>query len=684
MILGIFVIGKAFYIQRVQGDYWRSMSDSLHQRIIPLEADRGTIYSDDGQMLSTSLPTFDIYFDFAADGLRDKNGKRFKQHLDSFALSMSGFFGDKSKETYKKELQEGYKSKSRYYPLKKKLSFAQYKVFREFPLVRLGRNRSGIITEVQSIRLNPYGLLANRTIGLSRDNAQNVGLENTYDTLLKGASGQRLVRFIAGGAAIPVEGYEIEPENGKDIITTIDVTMQDIAENALLKMLEQSESEYGTCVVMETATGKIKAMANLGRRPDGSYWEDYNYALRTTEPGSTIKLSTLLSVLEEGQTTINDMVQVGSTGSAYVGVRNVNDAERAPKPVMTVKECFAHSSNIGMSKIGFKTFATQPDKFLSYLNRFHLNSRTGIDLVGEERPKLPKIKRTNEGLHAMVTMSFGYAIEVSPLQILTLYNAIANNGRMMKPYLVNRIESNGLLVKEFEPNVLVEEIVKPAVVKDAQECLNAVVIEGTAKNVFKETPFPVAGKTGTAHVAGGKIKYYDGVYQASFVGYFPADAPRYSCIVVIKTKPHAPMHYGGQLAAPVFKEVATKLYAMYVEEKQPFYATYKADSTAFYYAGYTTDVKNILSTLKVNYTDSVKQNFWSMVYPENFKPVVKGNGVRSKMMPDVKGLGLKDALYLLENIGVKVVSSGRGKVTNQSILPGTGLQKGMTVYLNFG
>ena len=684
VLLGIFVVGKAFYIQRIEGDYWRSMSDSLHQRIVPLDADRGTIYSEDGQMLSTSLPTFDIYIDFAADGLREKNGKRFKKYVDSFAISMANYFGDKSKAAYKKELLDGYKSKSRYYPLKKKLSFEQYKVFREFSFAQLGRNRSGIITEVQSIRLNPYGLLANRTIGLARNNAQNVGLENTYDSLLKGASGQRLVRFIAGGAAIPIEGYEIEPENGKDIITTIDVNMQDIAENALMKMLVQSESEYGTCLVMETETGKIKAIANLGRRPDGSYWEDYNYALRTTEPGSTIKLATLISVLEEGHTTINDLVQVGSTGSAYVGVRNVTDAERAPKPVMTVKECFAHSSNIGMSKIAFKTFATQPDQFLKYLHRFHFNTTSGIDLVGEERPVLPKMKRTNEGLHAMVTMSFGYAIEVSPLQTLMLYNAIANKGKMMKPYLVNRIENNGLLVKSFEPTVLVEEVCKPSIVKDAQDCMNAVVTEGTAKLVFKDTPFPVAGKTGTAHVAGGDVKYYDGVYQASFVGYFPADAPKYSCIVVIKTKPHAPMHYGGQLAAPVFKEVATKLYAMYVEEKQPFYATFKSDSSAFYYAGYTTDVKNILSTLKINYKDSVKKNFWSTMYDDNYKAVVKGNSVRPKLMPNVKGLGLKDALYLLENIGVKVVANGRGKVLNQSIDAGTGLQKGMTVYLDFG
>ena len=283
VLLSMLILGKAFYIQRFQGDHWRSMSDSMHQRIVELDADRGTIYSEDGQMLSTSLPEFDIYLDFRADGLTDKNGKVFKENVDSFTIAMSKYFGDKSSSQYKKELTDGYKRKSRYYALKKKLSFEQYKNFRQFPLVRLGRNKSGVIVEESSKRLSPFGLLANRTIGLSREHIasngkvkkQNVGLEKSYDTLLTGQKGQRLVRYAAGGA-IPVEGFQIEPENGKDIFTTLDVNIQDIAENALLKQMETSESLYGTCIVMETKTGKIKAIANLGKRPDGSYWEDDN------------------------------------------------------------------------------------------------------------------------------------------------------------------------------------------------------------------------------------------------------------------------------------------------------------------------------------------------------------------------------------------------------------------------
>jgi cell division protein FtsI (penicillin-binding protein 3) len=681
MLLSFVVLGRAFYIQHFQGDYWRSMSDSLHQKFVPLDAERGTIYSEDGQMLSTSVPYFDIYMDLGADGLREKKGKRFKENIDSFSIALSNFFRDKSSAQYKKELRQAFNEGNRYFQIHKGLTFEEYKAFRAFPLVRLGRNKSGVIAEVKSRRLNPFGLLAKRTIGLARDNAQNVGLERTYDSLLKGTSGKRLVRFIAGGAAVPVDGYEIEPEMGKDIITTIDIQMQDIVESALMKMMLQSEAQYGTCLVMETKTGKIKAIANLGRDQKGNYGENLNYALQTTEPGSTIKLATLLAVLDHGTSNINEMVEIGSTGNAYVGVRNVNDAERAPKPVMSLRECFAHSSNVGMSKVAYKAFANEPDLYKNYLKKFHLDRRSGIDLIGEEAPVLPKLKRNKEGLHAMITASFGYAIEVSPLHTLMLYNAVANEGKMMKPYLVSSIKSNGVTVKSFEPTVLDEQICKPEVIKAARLCMESVVTEGTAKDVFKDFPFSVAGKTGTAHVAGGDVKYYDGIYQASFAGYFPADQPEYTCIVVVKTKPHAVIHYGGQLAAPVFKEIATKLYAQYVKGKKAMPYQMIADSADYTYAGYTTDVKDIFSRLDLKPIDSAGADNWSSVYQVRYKPVVKGQDVSKSIMPDVKNLTLKDALYLLENNNLKVLVKGKGKVVAQDILPGTAINKNQTVTL---
>jgi cell division protein FtsI (penicillin-binding protein 3) len=681
VLLSFIVLGRAVYIQRVQGNYWRSMSDSMHQKFVELGAERGTIYSEDGEMLSTSVPYFDIYIDFGADGLREKNGKRFKENIDSFSIAVSKFFGDKTSSEYKKELKKAYADESRYYLLRKGLTFEEFKEFRSFPLVRMGRNKSGVIAEIQSKRLNPFGLLAKRTIGLARDNAQNVGLERTYDNMLKGVTGKRLVRFISGGAAVPVDGYEIEPENGKDIITTIDIQIQDIVESALMKMMVQSEAQYGTCIVMETKTGKIKAIANLGRDKTGNYNESLNYALQATEPGSTIKLATLLAVLDHGSSTINDLVSVGSSGNAYVGVRNVNDAEKAPKPVLTLRECFAHSSNVGMSIVAYKAFANEPDLYKNYLQKFHLDKKTGIDLLGEGAPRLPKLKRNKEGLHAMITASFGYAIQVTPLQTLMLYNAIANNGKMMKPYLVSSIKSNGLTVKEFSPTVLDEQICKPKVIQDAKLCMEAVATEGTAKDVFKDFPFTVAGKTGTAHVADGTYNYYDGVYQASFVGYFPANQPEYTCIVVVKTKPHAALHYGGQLSAPVFKEVATKLYAQYVEGKKILPLQVVPDSSLYQYAGYTSDVKDVFTALNVKHTDSSNKNTWSWIYSNNYKPVIKADSVFKNVMPDLKSMTLKDALYLLENIDIKVLTKGRGKVVAQDILPGTTINKNQTITL---
>ncbi len=684
ILFSAMVMGRAFYIQRFQGEHWRSMSDSMHQKFVELDAERGTIYSEDGEMLSTSIPFFDIYIDFGAEGLRDKGGKRFKENIDSFAIALAGMFGDKPSFVYKKELQSAYNDKERYYLLRKGLSFEQYKSFRTFPLVRMGRNKSGVIAEVQTKRLNPFGLLARRTIGLARQNAQNVGLERTYDSLLKGTTGKRLVRFIAGGAYVPVEGYEIDPENGKDIITTLDVNIQDIAENALMKMMVQSESEYGTCLVMETATGKIKAIANLGRNKDGSYDENLNYALQTTEPGSTIKLATLLAVLEEKAAGINDHVEVGTEGRQFVGVRNVTDAERSPKSIMTVKECFAHSSNVGMSKLAYKAFATQPDKYRKYLTKFQLDKRTGIGLLGEEAPIMPKLKRNNEGLHAMLTASFGYAIEVSPVHTLMLYNAIANNGVMMKPYLVNSIMSNGVVVKQFEPEVLDESLCREDVIRDARAAMEAVATEGTAKSVFADCPFPVAGKTGTAHVAGKGLKYQGGVYQASFAGYFPADKPQYTIIVSIKTKPHAAIHYGGQLAAPVFKEVATKLYAMYVHGNAAMVGQVNTDSTAFSFGGYSQDMKSVLNMLKIPFTEPAQKNKWSQFQYANGRASMQPRAVATRVMPDVQNMNLKDALYVLENMDLKVTVTGKGKVVAQSVAPGlaVGRRSKITLLLN--
>ncbi|HVY75100.1 MAG TPA: penicillin-binding protein [Puia sp.] len=689
IVICIAVLGRVFYIQQVQGNYWRGLSDSLHQKYVDLSAERGTIFSEDGNMLSTSIPYFNIYIDFAADGLREKNGKRFRENLDSLSICLAMLFRDQPAGMYKRELQQGYKKEERYYLLKRNLSFDQYKQLRSFPLVRQGRNKSGFIVETTSKRLNPFGLLANRTIGLSRSNAQNVGLERTYDTLLKGENGRKLVRYLAAGAYIPVEGYEIDPENGKDVVTTLDVNTQDIAENALLKEMQENECEHGTCIVMEVATGKIRAIANLGRQPDGTYWEDLNYAIRATEPGSTFKLATLLSLLEDHDVTLNDRVDLEG-GKWTVGRRTIYDSEKHAAGEFTVKQAFELSSNVGMAKLAVAHYSAHPEQFTDHLKKLRLNQPTGIDLAGETQPIIKSPKSRTWSATTLPWMAFGYEVLVSPLQTLCLYNAVANQGRMMRPYLVNAIQDAGGFEKQNQPEVLIDQICSKKTLAQLKSCLEGVCTEGTAKEIFRNSFYPVAGKTGTALMANGSRGYADHIYQSTFVGYFPANHPKYSCIVVIRNKPFAKKYYGATVAGPVFKEVADKL--MSVERDNSDNTRFamlsglmKKDSATYRYVGGVKGAKSVLEQMGVQFKDScTASSSWAEIYPANNSVIVSTKAEEAKKVPDVRGMGLKDALFLLESKSIQVVAKGVGRVNVQSIPAGTSISKNqkITIELN--
>jgi cell division protein FtsI (penicillin-binding protein 3) len=680
VIISLCVLGKAFYIQRVQGAYWRGLSDSLHQKFIELDAERGTIYSEDSSMLSTSVPYFNLYIDFGADGLREKDGRRFKENIDSLSGCLSSLFKDQSPAAYKKILSQGYRREDRYFLLQSNVSFDQYRKLRNFPLVRQGRNKSGFIAEAINKRLNPFGLLANRTIGLARSNSQNVGLERTYDSLLKGESGRRLVRYIAGGTYIPVEGYEIESQSGKDIVTTLDVNIQDIAENALLNGLEANEATQGTCIVMEVATGKIKAIANLGRQSDGSYWEDLNYAIRATEPGSTFKLATLMSLLEDKAVKLTDNVNIEG-GVWKVAGRTVYDAEKSDKTNETVKEAFEHSSNVGMAKLAWAHYQRDPSPFIAHLKQWRFNQPTGIGLAGETPPIIKRPGSRTWSATTLPWMAFGYEVLVSPLQTLVLYNAVANGGKMMEPYLVNAIQESGITIKQNEPLPVVEKVCSDETLAQIKECLEGVCREGTAKSVFKNAFYKVAGKTGTALVADRNRGYADHIYQSSFAGYFPADNPKYSCIVVIRDKPFARKFLGAEVSAPVFRELADKLMSA---SPAPATPDLKKDSAQYYYAGGTGELKRVLQVFGMDYRDSAGSNEWARLYAARAgqdAPVLNRETASRGSMPDLKGMGLKDALYLLETRNIRCVPNGRGKVREQSISPGTALQKNETVMI---
>jgi cell division protein FtsI (penicillin-binding protein 3) len=404
-LFGVGIASRAFYIQRVEGTYWKALSDSLQLDYRALDAERGTIYSEDGRMLSSSVPYFDIYLDFGSDGIQEKDGLFFKKNIDSLSLHLENILNDHSAAYYKKALIRIFNQKERYQLLKRNIDFKQYQLLRNTSYIKKNRNKNGFIFVEKEKRIAPFGLLANRTIGLSREYIgsdgksvfNNVGLERTYDSLLRGVSGKQLVRRISGGAFVPVEGVEIEAENGKDIITTIDVNVQDIAEQALLKILIKNEAVKGSCIVMEVKTGKIKAIANLGKISDGSYSENYNYAITRSEPGSTFKLVTMIALLEDQLTNLNAEVNLEG-GTWDIGGRTVFDSEVHGKTNVTVQHAFELSSNVGMAKLVNANYSSNPRKYLNHLKRLHLNIRSGLDLDGESFPIIPDPSSVNKAI----------------------------------------------------------------------------------------------------------------------------------------------------------------------------------------------------------------------------------------------------------------------------------------------
>lgn len=688
IILGMMVLGRAFYIQQVQGSHWRSMGDSMHLKYQPLQAERGTIYSEDGNMLSTSIPIFDVYIDFGAEGLRENNGKRFKDNIDSLSLSLSQVFGDKTAAVYKKELQVAYKNADRFYPLKKKISFVACKQLRQMPLVRQGRNKSGFIIEARDKRINPYGLLANRTIGLSRnDVGKNVGLERTYDSLLRGTTGQRLVRYMAG-AYMPVDGAEVDPENGKDIITTLDTYMQDVSEAALNKMLVNNNSQHGTAIVMETATGKIKAIANLGKQPDGSYIEDLNYGIgKATEPGSVFKLATLISLLEDKYVDINTVVDCEGGRKNFYGLR-ISDSHLGTGSI-TVKDAFARSSNVAFAKLADQFYHEQPSKFINHLHRLRLDTLTGVDIIASSAK--PYIKKpSNRKVWANTTipyMAHGYEELVTPLHMLMVYNAVANNGKMMKPYLVNAIRDYGVDVKTFSPEVVAPRICSDETLRQLKECLLEVVNgdHGTARKI-KDSTYLIAGKTGTAVTANNNKGYNKGnkTYQASFIGYFPAESPKYTIAVVIQNTRESKLVYGADVSGAVFKEISDRIYGRYLSGKN-FAQPLVMDTLQYGYQGTQNDLRAILDWMKIDWTDSAqgKASGVRPVLVAGNKAILKTNAANSMagLVPSVRGMGLKDAVEILENKGAKVTVSGRGRVFDQFPQAGTVFKKGQVINL---
>ena len=681
-LFGGAIIFQVFRLQFAEGEYWKKKADSLSTAYINIEASRGNIFSEDGDLLATSVPVYDIYMDMKAPGITKE---LFYKSVDSLALSFSQIFGDRTFQDYKKDLKTAWTEKDRYHLIQRKISYKQLHDVKQLPLIRMGRNNGGLIIQQQSRRQLPYRLLAARTIGYKIGEVKPVGIEGSFNEELSGVSGLQLMQKISGGVWMPInDNNEVEPRNGNDIITTIDVNIQDVTEQALYNQLIKNNADKGCAVVMETATGKVISIANLTRMPDGSYGETFNYAVGySSEPGSTFKLASLMSAFEDGLLDLTDSVDTRGGKMQYFG-QWMRDSHEGGYGKISLKKAFAVSSNVGISQLIYRCYAKNPDAFVNHLRKFHLHEPLNLQVTGEGLPVIKDTKNKLWSSTSLPWMSIGYEVQLTPLQLLTFYNAVANNGRMVKPKFVDEIQEHGKTIKKFDTEIIADSIFSAATLAKARAMLEAVVDSGTARNI-KNSYYKIAGKTGTAQVGYSKLNKERKIsYQASFTGYFPAENPKYSCIVVIYSPSNA-LYYGSDVAAPVFKEVADKIYATQFElhhQQEPQLATGEKISVPVK-AGKQKQTTQALAKLNIP-ANIAGSSGWVAEIPNDEMVEMKEQNFQNGTVPDVKGMGLTDAIYLLENAGMQVMASGRGVVKKQSVNPGTKTEKGKIIQLELG
>ena len=670
VIFAVAVLYKMFSLQVVEGSHWQAMADSLSTRYQTIEATRGNIFSSDGSLLATSVPEYDVRMDMVAPGILEDDV--FYSKVDSLAASLAVFFKDKSVDQYRRLLRKARKDKNRYYLVKRNVSFQDMKVVRAFPIFNLGKYKGGLIAEQKNKRIMPFKTLAARTIGYKNENVQPVGLEGAYAEYMDGVSGSRLVQRIAGGSWMPInEDTEVSPTDGADIISTIDVNMQDVAQKALEKQLIASDADNGCVILMEVATGEVRAVANFTKVEEGVYKEKFNYAVaQSAEPGSTFKLASYMAAIEDGKIDTSDIVDT-EDGTFTVYRKTIRDSHHGGYGKISVKRAFEVSSNTAITKLIYQNYKSNPAAFTSRLHKMHLNDKLGLQIPGEGDPliKTPK-SRSWSGL-SLPQMAYGYELKVTPLQMLALYNAVANNGKMIAPLFVKEVRRLGHTVEKFEARVINEKIASDETLAKVRGMLKGVVEEGTAK-VLKNSLFKMAGKTGTAQMADGAAGYKTNRrYQGSFAGYFPADKPKYSMIVVVQN-PRKGGYYAISVAAPVFKEIAERVYA---GDTQMYHDLNNLKFTSAYGMP---QIKNgfLKDSQYVSNAFGLKANRLQKDTTRNF---VVDDGIVEGKVPDLKGMGLKDAMFLLGNVGMKALVKGKGKVVRQSINPGELASKGLPI-----
>lgn len=681
-LFGIVILSKVIVIQFVEGDKWREKAEDLTTAIKNIEAVRGNIYAAEGSLLATSVPYFETRVDLKAGALTDNI---FFENIDSLALGLSRIFKDKSQQVYKRELVSGRKKGARYHLIKRNVTYDQLKQMRKLPIFKLGKYKGGFIYIQQNKRQKPFRMLAARTIGYDIKGVKPVGLEGAYNTDLKGIEGKRLMQKIAGGIWMPLnDDNEVEPQDGCDIYTTIDINIQDVAEYALLTQLEKHNADHGCVVLMEVKTGDVKAIANLQRDSKGNYYEYYNYAIgESTEPGSTFKLASLMAAFEDGLVNLKDSVNT-EQGVVKFYDATMKDTKQGGHGKITVQRVFEVSSNIGVAKVITSGYSKNPQKFIDRLYKMNLHQPLGLQIAGEGKPFIKDTQdKTWSGI-SLPWISHGYEVSMTPMQILTFYNAVANNGRMVQPKFVKEIKSKRNVVRKIETKVINEAICSPATIEKAKKMLEGVVENGTATNL-KNPNYKIAGKTGTAQVANAKYGYkYDSKvsYQASFVGYFPAENPKYSCIVVVNA-PSNNVYYGNLVAGPIFKEVADKVYSTSIEIHESLDEKQLVSNGSMPYSksGSRSDLEEAFKALNIHTIDKASDNEWITTSAGTKAITLTSRKITQNLMPDVTGMPVKDAIYILENKGIVVKFSGKGAVKSQSLQKDAPIEYGTYVTL---
>ncbi len=674
---------RILVLQYVQRGKWSAMSEKYVYKTAELPANRGDILSYDGRLLASSVPYYSIYMDTRSTGMSTGT---WLEGINGLSEGLSRLLGERSAAGWKSAISEARKRGDRFFLIKRKVDYETLKKLKELPIFREGQYKGGLVAQPENRRILPHGELAARTIGyLNMGNKGTVvGIEGSFNKELTGKNGVVVMQRLTGGDWIPVDDAStIASKEGFDVVTTLDVDLQDVASSALKTQLRKHNAHHGCAVLMEVATGDVRAIANLEIGKDGNYHETYNYAIgESTEPGSTFKLPVLMAALEDGVIDTGDVVDTGN-GSIRFYNKIIRDTREEGYGKLTVREIFEKSSNVGTSKIITEHYSDKPRDFINRLYAMKLNQKLNIQIKGEGTPliRYPGDKFWS-GL-SLPMMSHGYEVQMTPLQILTFYNAVANDGKMMRPRFVTRILNNGSVVKNYGTEVMVNSIASRSTIRKVRKMMEGVVEHGTATNL-KNADYKIAGKTGTAQIAKDKYGYRQGArisYQASFVGYFPAEKPLYSCIVVVNA-PSNGVYYGNLVAGSVFKEISDKVFAT------NFYRDFVTENREIKNAsapeagnGYREDINKVLSYLNVMYKRTIKDE-WVATRESGDTVRLVGVSIKEGLVPDVRGMSLRDAIFLLENSGLRVKYTGRGKVLRQFPGHGARVNEGSIVSLD--